>query len=237
MNVPAVLFLDFDNTLLDASRLGEAIEQTCAAVAPGLGIEPRALAAANEAAFAAYWPSAEAEWQLGKLSGASLSRDVWDRALFTCGVSSSEALDRLVKAHTAFSRDALQLFEDVPRFLERVADRVVLGLISNGGGDTQRERLGWFDLDRYFHAVVLSAEVGLLKPDPAIFHLALKELGVSGGPIWHVGDSLRLDVAGAKAAGINAVWLNRRSTVLRQDDPQPDLEVASLDALVEHLGL
>ncbi len=57
--------------------------------------------------------------------------------------------------------------------------------------------------------VIDSAVAGVAKPDPAIFYLALKALGVPpGGTVLHVGDSLRYDVAGALAAGLQPVHLD-----------------------------
>jgi putative hydrolase of the HAD superfamily len=57
--------------------------------------------------------------------------------------------------------------------------------------------------------VIDSAVVGVAKPDPAIFYLALDALGVPpGGTVLHVGDSLRYDVAGALAAGLQPVHLD-----------------------------
>jgi putative hydrolase of the HAD superfamily len=57
--------------------------------------------------------------------------------------------------------------------------------------------------------VVDSAVVGVAKPDPAIFGIALEVLGVpSSGTVLHVGDSLRYDVAGALAAGLQPVHLD-----------------------------
>ena len=54
-----------------------------------------------------------------------------------------------------------------------------------------------------------SAVVGVAKPDPEIFRLALDALGVpAGGAVWHVGDSLRYDVAGALAAGLQPVHMD-----------------------------
>jgi hypothetical protein len=44
----------------------------------------------------------------------------------------------------------------------------------------------------------------------------------------HVDDSLTIDVAGAKAAGLNAVWLNRGGRVRKEGEPEPDLEIRSL---------
>jgi putative hydrolase of the HAD superfamily len=54
-----------------------------------------------------------------------------------------------------------------------------------------------------------SAVVGVAKPDPEIFRLALDALGVpAGGAVLHVGDSLRYDVAGALAAGLQPVHMD-----------------------------
>ena len=57
--------------------------------------------------------------------------------------------------------------------------------------------------------VIDSAVVGVAKPDPAIFSIALNALHVpSGGTVLHVGDSLRFDVAGALAAGLQPVHMD-----------------------------
>lgn len=59
--------------------------------------------------------------------------------------------------------------------------------------------------------IIDSAVVGVSKPDPAIFRLALDALGLpasSGHSVVHVGDSLRYDVAGAVAAGLRPVHLD-----------------------------
>ncbi len=54
-----------------------------------------------------------------------------------------------------------------------------------------------------------SAVVGVAKPDPRIFHLALEALDVpADGTVLHVGDSLRYDVAGALAAGLQPVHMD-----------------------------
>lgn len=68
------------------------------------------------------------------------------------------------------------------------------------------ERVGLADV---IDGVVSSAAVGAAKPDPAIFEAALAVARVAAGEALHVGDSLEHDIAGARAAGIAAVWLNR----------------------------
>jgi putative hydrolase of the HAD superfamily len=61
-------------------------------------------------------------------------------------------------------------------------------------------------------AVAISAELGVAKPDPAIFRAALERLGAPADGALHVGDSLEHDIAGARAAGIDAVLVTRNGT-------------------------
>jgi putative hydrolase of the HAD superfamily len=76
-------------------------------------------------------------------------------------------------------------------------------------------------------AAVVSAEVGVAKPDPRIFAAALERAGASAAEAVHVGDSLEADVAGARAAGIEPVLVLRRGEAVAAGVPT----VRSLDEL------
>ena len=82
-------------------------------------------------------------------------------------------------------------------------------------------------------AVVTSAEVGVAKPDPAIFRIALERLGgLRPTDALHVGDDPASDLAGARAAGIPVLLVDRAS---RGDDAAPGV-ISSLGALLDRLG-
>jgi putative hydrolase of the HAD superfamily len=94
-----------------------------------------------------------------------------------------------------------------------------MGIVSNSDGTVEAElrRLGVCYAEDgqepqkgvKVGVVIDSAAVGVAKPDPAIFGLALDALGVpASGTVLHVGDSLRYDVAGALAAGLQPVHLD-----------------------------
>lgn len=68
------------------------------------------------------------------------------------------------------------------------------------------ERVG---VSTMLDCLVTSAEVGVAKPDPALFRQALERLGLRPEEAIHLGDSPELDLAGAEAAGIEAVLLRR----------------------------
>ena len=77
-------------------------------------------------------------------------------------------------------------------------------------------------------AVVISAELGAAKPDPAIFRAALERLGAAAPEAIHVGDTLETDVAGARAAGLQAVLVARNGA----QAPEGVRVVSSLDELL-----
>jgi putative hydrolase of the HAD superfamily len=77
-------------------------------------------------------------------------------------------------------------------------------------------------------AVVISAELGAAKPDPAIFRAALERLGATAAEAVHVGDSVETDVAGARAAGLQAVFVARNGA----QAPDGVRVVSSLDGLL-----
>jgi putative hydrolase of the HAD superfamily len=135
------------------------------------------------------------------------------------------------ETHSQYARNALRLFDDVKELLDLLKPRFRLALITNGASDTQRGALRVLGIEAVFDAVVISGEVGIAKPNATVFAIALNKLGVKPEMAWHVGDSLRTDVAGALGASITAVWLNRGGVIREKGDPEPDYEIRSLGEL------
>ena len=75
----------------------------------------------------------------------------------------------------------------------------------------QHKKVASLGIAQLFDAVIYSAELGIHKPDPRIFHHAAASLGVSNAQCLFVGDDPDSDVAGALAAGMEVVWLDRRN--------------------------
>ena len=223
---------DLDGTLLDGSRLREAVAATCSAVAQRWPeVDASVLFMANQGVWSTYWPEVEQKWTLGELDGATISREAWHRALAQCGYLHKEAATFATHQLDHERSRFFCLYEDVVDALQALEARFPLALITNGASDTQRSSLQQFGLEARFNPLVVSAEVGLMKPDVAIFEVVADKLGMESADILHVGDSLRLDVAGAKASGMVAVWLNREHRARREVDPEPDFELQSLKAL------
>jgi putative hydrolase of the HAD superfamily len=100
-----------------------------------------------------------------------------------------------------------------------------LGVITNGDGGQQQAKLTALGLRSAFEVVVCSGDVGFAKPDRRIFELAADRLGLSPGHCLFVGDRRDSDALGALAAGMSAVWLNRKG------HPSPDDRVIEIDTL------
>jgi REG-2-like HAD superfamily hydrolase len=82
-----------------------------------------------------------------------------------------------------------------------------LGVISNADGRVEA-LLGSLDLLRHFEFVLDSGSVGVEKPDPRIFRMALERLGIEPHEAVYVGDVYEIDVVGARAAGMRAILLD-----------------------------
>jgi HAD superfamily hydrolase (TIGR01509 family) len=90
--------------------------------------------------------------------------------------------------------------------LSRLRQHVALGVVSNFYGNVHRI-LAEAELAPLLGAIVDSGVVGVRKPDPAIFILAVTRLGLEPEEVLYVGDSFEKDILGAHAAGLRTGWL------------------------------
>jgi 2-haloalkanoic acid dehalogenase type II len=232
VNRVKALFFDFDGTLLDGSGHREAIWATCREIASAHSdLDADRLLETNGEVWTHYWPTVVQGWTLGRLDGATIRREAWKRTLEACGCDDPAVARTASAAHARHLRESLRLYPEVLALLPSLRLRYRLALISNGASDTQRESLRMLGIEQVFDAVAISGEVGVAKPDAAIFQIALRDLGVRPEQAWHIGDDALTDIAGAHAAGLTAVWLNRSESLWIHGEPQPHYEVSSLSEL------
>ncbi|MBI3048081.1 MAG: HAD family hydrolase [Acidobacteria bacterium] len=89
-----------------------------------------------------------------------------------------------------------------------------LALVSNTEALLTEYDLARSSLNRLFDAVVLSSAVGVKKPDPRIFRLALRRLGVRPAEAVFVGDDLHVDIEGARRTGMGVLPVTSRRCTL-----------------------
>jgi putative hydrolase of the HAD superfamily len=134
----------------------------------------------------------------------------------------NEVLDRVLASQ--FAVDAWEPYPDTEPMLAAVREMGVrIGIVSDWGSNL-RGILSGLGLDRYLDFVLPSGAVGVAKPNPAFFQMALEAGGATADEALMVGDSYRADVHGAWSAGMDALWLDRHegeASITPEDEPIP----------------
>lgn len=159
-----------------------------------------------------------------------LRRRILLHALLDAGYPASEARALAEEAFQIFlsARHKVTFFPDVQPTLERLANRYILGVLTNGNADVRR--LGLAD---YFQFALCAEELGVGKPDPHPFEQALARAGVPAEQALHVGDHPGDDILGARRAGLHAVWYNPQAKPWQLPAEQSGMLATGLNERVE----
>jgi dihydrofolate synthase / folylpolyglutamate synthase len=137
------------------------------------------------------------------------------------GTPPDDALFRDLYDHFATAMP-WRVFDDVLPCLLRLKGRgLKLGVVSNWD-ERLRPLLRALDMDHYFDAIIVSAEVGCHKPSAKVFETAAGQLGMPADAILHVGDSATEDFQGAREAGFAAILLRRGQSASKDAIPSLD---------------
>lgn len=129
------------------------------------------------------------------------------------------------------ARNDVELFPDVMPTLETLGQHFTLLAVTNGNADLQR-----IGIRHLFHDVVTAVDVGAAKPARPIFEEAVNRAGVGADETLHVGDHPQIDIAGAQAAGLRTVWINRNGAGWPAQLAPPDSVVATVGELLAILA-
>jgi HAD superfamily hydrolase (TIGR01509 family) len=174
--------------------------------APRRAWEARLGLAPDELARLVFNGPASREAMLGRGSG----DEVWESVGASLGLKSDER-DRLRADFFAGDR----IDEDLMGFIRGLRPRLHVGLISNAWPEVRRLLESTWRIAAAFDPLILSPEVGLVKPDPAIFRQALVRAGVLPAHSAFV-DDFQENVDAANALGMRGV-LFRTSAQARED--------------------
>lgn len=247
--MPGALLFDLDDTLVPEEPFAVAAFQATAASAPG--VDAARLAVGARAHARAVWRTG-ATWSYCKRIGISsweglwcrfegdsdemrelrtwapeFRLQAWARALADQGLDDVALAVELGERFGVERRALAEPFPDTS-LLAGLRERHRLALVTNGAACLQREKLERSGLAEHFDAVVVSGDLGIGKPDPAVFRHALSLVDAAADDAVMIGDTVERDVDGAVAAGVRAIWINR----FGEQRPRADLvEIASLDEL------
>lgn len=101
------------------------------------------------------------------------------------------------------------LFPDCKELLDYLKDKSYpMHLITNGFEKTQHQKMSNSGISHYFTEVITSEQAGIMKPHLAIFEYALNKAGTKADQSIMVGDTLEVDILGAKEAGMDTAYFN-----------------------------
>src|ERR1700684_836677 len=152
----------------------------------------------------------------------------WAAALAEVGVD-DQALAGEIAEFFAIDRSRRHVvFAESEQVLHHLKKNCRLGLITNGAPDIQGTKIDGSNLASFFETIIISGDHGFGKPDLRIFQLALERLKIAAHETVMIGDSLNRDIAGAHAAGLRTIWINRYHRTLTDNHPVPDIELTDL---------
>mgnify|MGYP001573230046 FL=1 len=135
----------------------------------------------------------------------------------------------LAEVHMAKLSEAMVFPAEHRPLVEWARTRYRLAVISNfDHAPTARRLLEDTGIVGCFEQVVISAEEGLRKPHPEIFARTLSRMGLAPQEALFIGDSLAIDIAGARGAGMDVAWVNRDGEALTDENPAPDYTLTRL---------
>ena len=254
MTIKAIIF-DFDDTLaVERASAEQAMMATCKKVRDLYDIEPQELYDNIwEKAREIWYKSpvrqycvdiAISSWEglWGRFEGdnenlnilrswtPTYRKQAWYNTLLESGIDDIEFAEFLSLEFPKQRRKIHNVFDDAEPNLIKLKNKYKLALVTNGASDLQREKIQGSKLGEYFDAIVIAGDVGIRKPEPQIFEIALKKITIQNDEAIMIGNSLDSDIIGAQEAGIKTVWLNRNKEK-NESDTKPDYEINSINQL------
>ncbi len=151
------------------------------------------------------------DFELGAISQEELKTARFDRLFGAVGVTADS---------TEFSRHYLEilgaqtdLLDGAENLVRSLAGKVRMLLITNGLAEVQVPRFAASSIHDCFAEIVISGEIGLAKPDPAIFDFAFERIDRPAKErVLMIGDNLASDILGGVNYGLDTCWYNPTGT-------------------------
>ena len=174
-----------------------------------------------------------ARMRMKKVTKEELNRQRFFYPLQAVGVEDEALAERFSEDFFAIIPTKSGLMPHAKEVLEYLAPQYNLYILSNGFQELQCHKMRSAGIDRFFKKIVLSDDIGVLKPWPEIFHFALSATQSEVRDSLMIGDSWENDVAGAKGVGMHQVFYNVTG---KEELPfQPTYHISNLKELMQIL--
>jgi putative hydrolase of the HAD superfamily len=149
-----------------------------------------------------------AEYHTGKITKDELRETRFKRTFLELGVPPGLLPLAFEDDYVKLCPTKTNLFPHAHETLQYLQGKYTLHLISNGFKESSEMKIGNTNIGGYFQHVIISENVGVNKPDKAIFEHALQLAGAEKSESLMIGDSLEADVYGALNFGMDAIYFN-----------------------------
>lgn len=198
------IFFDLDRTLWDFDAAAEVAFER---IYEKYNLKSLGIPSAHEF-HEVYHPLNEQLWVLyraDKITKDELNRTRFVLPLEHYGIHDTDLADHLSEDYVYWSPRIVRLVPGTMELLEYLKPKYHLHLITNGFQEVQHTKLSGSGLEPYFETLTVSEEVGVKKPNPEIFHYALRKAGAKAEESLMIGDEMAVDIDGARAAGMDTL--------------------------------
>ena len=172
-----------------------------------------------------------AEYHMGRITKETLRSERFSKTFIQLGVAPESVPQAFEEDYVRISPTKRNLFAGSEKVLAYLQNKYTLHIISNGFKETTLTKMDLCNLNPYFSNVIISEDVGVNKPDQAIFEYALQKAGALKQESIMIGDSLEADIRGAQDFGMKAIFFNP----LNKDKPADvEWQIQDLEELMSH---
>jgi putative hydrolase of the HAD superfamily len=145
------------------------------------------------------------EYGRGKIDRFILQRQRFEETLSRLGIDTA-LHEQIGNSYMDNYRNHWEWIDGAKEAYDAIRGKYPTGIITNGFAETQWMKIDQFGFKETSSQIVISEEVGVMKPHPKIFDYSTQLVGVERSEILYVGDSLTSDIMGGKEAGWKVAW-------------------------------
>ncbi|WP_342330238.1 YjjG family noncanonical pyrimidine nucleotidase [Pedobacter sp. FW305-3-2-15-E-R2A2] len=224
------IFFDLDHTIWDFDRNAE---ETLTELYAQYQLESLGLRSSREF-IDTYTENNQllwAEYHLGKITKETLRSERFSKTFIQLGIQPSHIPSQFEDDYVRLTPTRTNLFEGSEKVLTYLQKKYTLHIISNGFKESTLTKMDKSGLNPYFANVIISEDVGVNKPNKAIFEYALRLASAQKEESIMIGDSLEADIRGAQDYGMKAIYFNP----MNKEKPEDVLwQITHLEELLHH---
>lgn len=229
---PKFIYFDLDDTLLDHRGAEKAaLKDLCNRFDFLDAIDPEALIETYHQINKGLWE----RYGKGEIDRSVLQQKRFENTLENLGLDGS-VYEEVGTFYMQAYRNHWRWIEGAFEGLHKVSNRYETGILTNGFAETQRKKFERFDLHKFARHLVVSEEVGYLKPQPEIFNHATTLTNREPEEILYIGDSYTSDIVGGSSFGWRTAWFTN-GTSPEEDKSKADFVFDNFRELEKYLGV